>query len=30
MDAATISYIAFGLVIVLFGAMKFFMFRGDK
>jgi len=30
MDAATISYIAFGVVIGIFAAMKFFMFRGDK
>lgn len=30
MDPATISYIAFGVVFVLFGAIKFFMFSGDK
>ncbi len=30
MDVATISYIAFGLVIGIFGAMKFFMFRESK
>jgi hypothetical protein len=30
MDAATISYVAFGVVIALFGAMKFFMFKDDK
>ncbi len=30
MDAATISYMAFGLIIGIFGAMKFFMFKEDK
>ena len=30
MDAATISYVAFGVVIALFTAMKFFMFKDDK
>ncbi len=30
MDPATVSYIAFGFVFVLFGAIKFFMFGGNK
>jgi hypothetical protein len=30
MDAATISYMAFGVVMALFAAMKFFMFKDGK